>query len=339
MAKPRIGITMGDPAGIGPEIIVKALSKKELYQEILPVVFGNLDSMIDVFKFISSSLELNPINSLKEAKGRFGTIDLMNFSNIDLSDYKYGQINAKAGKASVEYVMKAIDMAKSEKIKAVVTGPIHKEAIAAAGYNYPGHTEIFAEKTDTKNYAMMLADKNMKVIHVSTHVSLRKACDLVKKERIFNVIKLADQAVKELGVSSPRIGVAGLNPHSGEKGLFGSEEMDEIRPAIEQAREENINVEGPISPDTIFPKVRGDQYDIAVVMYHDQGHIPMKVIGFEYDNTSDRWTSVSGVNTTIGLPFIRTSVDHGTAFDKAGKGHANEESMVEAIKMAANFIK
>jgi len=218
-----------------------------------------------------------------------------------------------------------------------VTGPIHKEAIKAAGSPYAGHTEIFAFRTKTKNYAMMLADKNLRVIHVSTHVSLRQACDLVKKERVLMVINLANKAMKDLGIKNPKIGVAGLNPHAGEGGLFGKEEIEEIIPAIVQAKKEGIDVEGPIPPDTIFSKTIGRQYNIAVVMYHDQGHIPMKVIGFKYNKETNKWSTMSGVNITVGLPIIRTSVDHGVAFGKAGEGRANEESMVEAIKMAINF--
>ena len=184
----------------------------------------------------------------------------------------------------------------------------------------------------------MLADENLRVIHVSTHVSLRQACDLVKKERVLTVIHLADKALKDLGIKRPKIGVAGLNPHAGEGGLFGKEEIEEIIPAIEQAKKEHITVDGPVPPDTIFSKVIGGQYDIAVVMYHDQGHIPMKVTGFKYNKSTNKWLSMSGVNVTVGLPIIRTSVDHGVAFGKAGEGRANEESMVEAIKMAIDFV-
>ena len=339
MNRPKIGITMGDPAGIGAEIIVKSLEKKELYEQSKPVVFGNSEVMKDAINFIPSNLNLNIVNSINDIKGQYGYIDVYEFNNINLNDYKYGEINKKAGKASIEYILKSIELAKKNEIDAIVTGPIHKEAINQAGYNYAGHTEILAEKTNTDNYAMMLTDGDLRVIHVSTHVSLRKACDLVKKDRVYNVIKLADNALKSLGINKPRIAVAGLNPHAGEQGLFGTEEIEEIRPAIELAKNDDINVSGPISPDTIFSKVIGGQYDIAVVMYHDQGHIPMKVSGFKYDNKLQKWSSVTGVNSTVGLPIIRTSVDHGTAFDKAGEGKANEKSMIQAIKMAINFVR
>ena len=337
MKRPIISITMGDPAGIGAEIVVKALGNEEIYKKSKPIVIGSKYVIDDALKFIPSNLKLNVIKNTEEIKGEFGIIDLIDLDNIKLDEFNYGKVSAKAGQASLEYIYKGIDLAMEGLVDAVVTGPIHKEAIKAAGSLYAGHTEIFASRTKTKNYAMMLADKNLRVIHVSTHVSLRQACDLVKKERVLTVIRLADKALKDLGIRYPKIGVAGLNPHSGEGGLFGNEEHKEIIPAIEQAKKENIIVDGPVPPDTIFSKVIGGQYNIAVVMYHDQGHIPMKVIGFKYNKSTNKWSTMSGVNVTVGLPIIRTSVDHGVAFGKAGEGRANEESMVEAIKMAINF--
>jgi len=339
MKRPIIGITIGDPAGIGAEITVRALSRKEIYKKSRPVVIGSKSVIKDAMKMIPSNLELNVINDIEEIKGEFGIIDLLDLDNIRLDEFKYGQVNVKAGQASLDYIYKGIDLAMAKQIDAVVTGPIHKESIKAAGSPHAGHTEIFATRTKTKDYAMMLADKHLKVIHVSTHVSLREACDLVKKERVLIVIRLADKALKDLGVKTPKIGVAGLNPHAGEGGLFGREEIEEIIPAIKQAQKVGINVEGPIPPDTIFSKVIGGQYDIAVVMYHDQGHIPMKVTGFKYNKKTNIWLSMSGVNVTVGLPIIRTSVDHGVAFGKAGEGRANEESMIEAIQMAVQFIR
>jgi 4-hydroxythreonine-4-phosphate dehydrogenase len=337
MQKPIIGITIGDPAGVGSEITVRALDRKEIYQKSKPLVIASKSVVEDAIRMISSNLQLNIIKNVEDAKGEYGTIDLLDMDNIKLDEFEYGKVSAKAGKASLDYIYKGIELAMAKKIDAVVTGPIHKESIKAAGSPHPGHTEIFATKTDTKDYAMMLADKHFRVIHVSTHVSLRKACDLVKKERVLTVIRLADKALKDLGIQQPKIGVAGLNPHAGEGGLFGNEEINEIIPAINQAKKDDINVEGPIPPDTIFSKVLGKQYDIAVVMYHDQGHIPMKVMGFKYDKKTNKWSSMSGVNVTVGLPIVRVSVDHGVAFGKSGEGRANEESMVEAIKMAIQF--
>lgn len=339
MKKPIISITMGDPAGIGAEIIVKALTKKEIYKKSKPIVIGSKYVIEDALKFIPSNLKLNVIKNVEEIKGEVGIIDLIDLDNIKLDEFNYGKVSAKAGKASLGYIYKGIDLAIKGLVDAVVTGPIHKEAIKAAGSLHTGHTEIFASLTETKNYAMMLVDNNLRVIHVSTHVSLRQACDLVKKDRVLTVIHLAEKALKDLGIENPKVGVAGLNPHAGEGGLFGKEELEEIIPAIEQAKKENITVDGPVPPDTIFSKVIGGQYDIAVVMYHDQGHIPMKVIGFKYNRETDKWSTMSGVNITVGLPIIRTSVDHGVAFDRAGEGRANEESMVEAIKMAIDFAR
>ncbi|HER24098.1 MAG TPA: 4-hydroxythreonine-4-phosphate dehydrogenase PdxA [Candidatus Atribacteria bacterium] len=338
MKKPIICITIGDPAGIGAEITVRALSKKEIYKRSKPVVIGSKSVIDDAIKFIPSNLKVNIIENMKEIRGEFGTIDLLDLDNIRLDEFDYGKVSEKAGKASLEYINRGIDLAMDGQADAVVTGPIHKESIKAAGSPHAGHTEIFATRTKAKDYAMMLADKHLKVIHVSTHVSLREACNLVKKDRVLTVIHLADQALKSLGVKDPKIAVAGLNPHAGEGGLFGREEIEEIIPAVKQAQKTGIRVEGPIPPDTIFSKVIGGQYDIAVVMYHDQGHIPMKVTGFKYNRKTNKWSSMSGVNVTIGLPIIRTSVDHGVAFGKAGEGRANEESMVEAIQMAIDFI-
>ena len=336
-AKPIISITMGDPAGIGAEIAVKALNKEEIYQIVKPVIIGSKSVIKDAQTFILSNSEINTIQNVKQIKGKFGTIDLLDLNNIKLDDFKYGEVGASAGRASIEYVFEAIDLAMRGEVDAVVTGPINKESINKAGYHYTGHTEIFAEKTYTKEYAMMLVSDEMKIVHVSTHVSISEAINRVKRERVLNVIRIANRAMKKLGVNEPKIGVAGLNPHAGEHGLFGNEEIDEIIPAIEDAVKDGINVDGPIPPDTFFTKLRGNQYDIAVAMYHDQGHIPIKVTGFNYDKTTNTWSSVTGVNITLGLPIIRTSVDHGTAYGKAGKGRANEGSLVDAIKMAVQF--
>ena len=238
------------------------------------------------------------------------------------------------GRASFEYVKAAINMAMGKAVDAIVTAPINKKSLRMAGLEYDGHTEILAEFTHTKNFAMLLASKHMHVIHVSTHCSLSEACRRVKKDRVYEVIKLADRGMRELGYSNPRIVVAGLNPHASEDGLFGQEEEMEIIPAIMQAKSEGYNVEGPLPPDTVFVKCQSGQYDIVVAMYHDQGHIPLKLSGFEYDWVQNKYNAVSGINCTIGLPIIRTSVDHGTAFGKAGEGRANEESMLDAIDAA-----
>jgi 4-hydroxythreonine-4-phosphate dehydrogenase len=335
--KPLIGISVGDPAGIGPEITAKALSLPEIYDLCRPLVVAEAEMMKEAIRFANLDLEVQTVSSPKEGFYQFGTIDLLDLKNIAGRIIKHKVISADMGKASFEYVKKVIKLAMAKEIDATVTGPISKEAINLAGFHYSGHTEIYADLTKTKDYAMMLMHNDFRVIHVSTHVSLREACDRVKKDRIYRVIKLGYDTVRRLEIENPRIAVAGLNPHAGESGMFGREEVEEIEPAIQQAQKEGFIVEGPIPPDTVFSKMQGGQYDLVVVMYHDQGHIPTKLIGFQYDDKTKTWGSMSGVNITCGLPIIRVSVDHGTAFGKAGEGRANPESMIQAIKIASQL--
>lgn len=331
LLRPILGITMGDPCGIGPEITAKALNNEDIYMSCRPIVIGSVDVLKRGIKSTNVSVKVNPISCLADAKYEFGIIDIFNQDVGDMSKLAYGQVSKQGGEAAYQAVEKVINLAMGGEIDATITGPLNKEALNMAGHHYSGHTEIYAELTRTKDYSMMLADDMLRVVHVSTHVSLRQACDCCKKERVFEVIELADKVCKGLGIEKPRIAVAGLNPHAGENGLFGKEEIEEIAPAIEKAVGKGIFAEGPLPADTVFSKARGGQYDIVVAQYHDQGHIPLKVLGFQYDAKADRWKSVSGVNITLGLPIIRCSVDHGTAFDKAGKGTANEESLINAI--------
>jgi len=337
MDRPLIGISVGDPAGIGPEITARALSLPEIHALCRPLVVAEAAMVKEAIQFSKLNLKIQTVSSPKEGLYQFGTIDLLDLKNINGKSIRYKTISAEYGRASFEFVKKVIELAMVKEIDATVTGPISKEAINLAGFHYSGHTEIYADLTRTKDYAMMLVHDQFRVIHVSTHVSLREACNRVKKDRVYRVIMLGYNAVKRLGVENPKIGVAGLNPHAGEKGLFGREETEEIEPAIQQAQKEGLNVEGPIPPDTVFSKMQGGQYDLVVVMYHDQGHIPTKLIGFQYDDKTKTWGSMSGVNITCGLPIIRVSVDHGTAFGKAGEGRANPESMIQAIKIAARL--
>ncbi|MFR8991931.1 MAG: 4-hydroxythreonine-4-phosphate dehydrogenase PdxA [Fusobacterium sp.] len=332
---PIIGITMGDPASIGPEISLKALNKKEVYEKCRPIIIGD-SSVIEKAKEYTelNNLKINSISKVSDALFEHGTIDVYDMNLVNTNDLELGKVSSAAGNAAFQYVKKVIELAMNNEINATVTNALNKEAINVAGHHFSGHTEIYAHYTDTKKYTMMLAHENLRVVHVSTHVSLREACDRCKKERVYEVIKIADEACKKLGIENPKIGVAGLNPHCGENGLFGTEEIDEIIPAIEKAQKENINVEGPIPPDTIFSKARGGWYDIVVAMYHDQGHIPLKLVGFVYNQKEKKWEAVAGVNITLGLPIIRTSVDHGTAFDQAGTGKANELSLINAIDYA-----
>jgi len=337
--RPILGISVGDPGGVGPEVTAKALDQRQIYEVCRPLVVGDVRVMEDVLRFIGLALKLNIIDRPRNGIYQHGTIDILHIPNMDLARLRYKQVTAEQGQASFEYVATVIDLALKREIDGTVTGPINKAAINTAGHHYAGHTEIYADLTATRDYAMMLVDGDFRVVHVSTHVSLREACERVKKDRIIRVIDLTYDALSKFGIPSPRIGVAGLNPHCGEGGIFGSEDHEEIRPAVEHAVKSGKNVEGPVPPDTVFPKMRGGTYDAVVVMYHDQGHIPVKLIGFQYDQKTGVWSTLAGVNVTLGLPIVRTSVDHGTAFGKAGEGRANPQSMIEAIRMAALLSK
>ncbi len=336
-SRPILGITMGDPAGIGPEIAAKALANKKVYEIAKPIIVGDAKVIAKAADIAKVNLKVRAVSQVSESLFEHGVVDVLDLKNVNIGTLEYGKVSSMAGKAAFEAIEKVIKLAMDSRIDATVTGPINKESLNLAGYHYSGHTEIFAEYTKTKEYTMLLVDGNMRVVHVSTHVSLKRACELVKKERILEVIQLANDVCKRLGIVNPAIGVAGLNPHSSEGGLFGDEEEKEIIPAIETAQSLGINAEGPVPADTLFSKVKGGMYDIAVAMYHDQGHIPIKVTGFVFNNQSQKWESVKGVNITLGLPIIRTSVDHGTAFDQAGKGTANEESLIHAIEYAVKL--
>jgi 4-hydroxythreonine-4-phosphate dehydrogenase len=283
-------------------------------------------------------MKINAISDIRDAVFQRGVLDVFDLRNKSLDSIAPGHISGLCGKAAFEAIKTAIELALNNEIQANVTGPIHKKSLHEANYPYSGHTEIYADLTKTEKYAMLLAEKNLRIVHVSTHVSLRKACDLVKKQRILDVIKLLDEHLAKLGLHERKIAVAGLNPHAGDFGLFGDEEQKEITPAIEEAKNRGFNVEGPVPPDTLFPKAIAGYYEGCVVMYHDQGHIPFKVAGFNWDNRTNKMEDVKGINVTLGLPIIRTSVDHGTAFDIAGKGFASENGMIEAINYAAKLV-
>jgi 4-hydroxythreonine-4-phosphate dehydrogenase len=330
---------VGDPGGIGPEITVKALNQKEIYDISRPLAVADYRVLEDALKFTDVNLTLNPVQKVSDARFDFGTVDILDLRNMPMDRLRYKEVTPEQGKASFEYVAKVIELAMTGKIDGTVTGPINKAAIHAAGHHFAGHTEIYATLTNTRDYCMMLTHGGFRVTHVSTHVSLREACDRVKKDRIIRVIDLTYKALKKLSVSAPKIAVAGLNPHCGEDGLFGHEDDQEIRPAVEHATREGKNVDGPVPADTVFSKMKGGMYDAVVVMYHDQGHIPTKLIGFQYDEQTGQWGEMSGVNVTLGLPIVRTSVDHGTAFGKAGEGRANPQSMIEAIRLGALLAK
>jgi 4-hydroxythreonine-4-phosphate dehydrogenase len=335
--KPIIGITMGDPASIGPEIAIKALLNQHIYDICRPLLVGDADVFNDIIKRLSLDAKINPINTVSDAKFEFGNIDVFDLQNVKLDKLVFGEVSAMAGNAAFGAVQKVIELAMAGKIDATVTGPINKKSINEAGHYFAGHTEIYAHFTNTSKYAMLLVEDNLKVIHVSTHVSLRQACDLVKKERILEVVELLFNGLISLGETNRKIGIAGLNPHAGDSGLFGTEDAEEILPAVEEALLRGYDVEGPVPPDTLFAKAATGAYGGVVAMYHDQGHIPFKLSGFKWDAEKQQMASVKGVNITLGLPIIRTSVDHGTAFEIAGKGIASPDAMTLAIESAVQL--
>jgi len=339
--KPTLAITMGDPAGIGPEIIAKTLDDKETYMVCNPLVIGDISAMKMGLEVAQLSLKINPIETPSEAIFNYGTIDLIDLHNLDPERIEMGKPAAMTGAASAQYVIHAADLALENKVDAIVTAPLNKEALHLGGYKYPGHTELLAEKSESKEYAMMLATGNLRVVHVTTHIPFREISENLTSDRIYTTIRIAHDACLSLGIEKPRIAVAGLNPHSGDSGLFGDEEARIITPAINTALNAGLNVDGPVPPDTVFGKAVGGQYDIVVALYHDQGHIPVKLLGMKYDEATGKWDSVSGVNITLGLRFIRTSVDHGTAYGKAGRreGTANPDSLKEAIQYAVQIAE
>jgi 4-phospho-D-threonate 3-dehydrogenase / 4-phospho-D-erythronate 3-dehydrogenase len=339
MTRPTIAITMGDPASIGPEIAVKALLKQSIHDICKPLMVGDAKVFEQIIDKLQLPAKVNAVSKVSDAKFELGAIDVFDLSITDISKLQFGKIDAVCGEASFQAVKKAIELALSKEVDATVTGPINKKSINEAGHHFAGHTEIYAHYTGTKKYAMLLVEDNINVIHVSTHVSLRQACDLVKKERIVQVIELIVDGLKRLGKSNLKIGVAGLNPHAGDSGLFGTEDDLEILPAVEEARRLGYEVEGPVPPDTMFAKAAQGAYGGVVAMYHDQGHIPFKLAGFKWNAEKQMMDSVKGVNITLGLPIIRTSVDHGTAFEIAGKGIASADAMELAIESAVQLSK
>ncbi|MEK5325835.1 4-hydroxythreonine-4-phosphate dehydrogenase PdxA [Aeribacillus sp. FSL M8-0254] len=326
--KPIIGITMGDAAGIGPEIIVKALQNRSIYEQCNPLVIGDAKILERAARITNSKLTIHPISSVKEATYQYSTIDCIDL-NLLPANLSFGQVSAAAGDAAFQFLKRAIELAKNGYIQAICTAPLNKEALHKGGHLYPGHTEILADLTGTQDYAMMLSSPKLKVIHITTHVGLIKAIEMINPDRTYKVIKLAHETLTRAGKENPSIAVCGINPHAGENGLFGNgEEEEKLIPGIQKAQVEGINATGPYPADTLFYRaVRGD-FDIVVACYHDQGHAPIKVLGLE-----------AGVNITVGLKggIIRTSVDHGTAFDIAGKNLTDERSMLEAIRAAVEL--
>lgn len=315
---------MGEPGGIGPEVIVKALSSAKIRGCCAPVVIGNAEVMKEAVKLTGLPLKVRSISNLSESKPAIGIIEVLDVKSP--SSFKKNTPSKNAGKAVVSYIEKAVELALRNEVSAIVTAPISKESLKMAGCKWPGHTELLAELTETKNFAMMFASDKLKLILATIHIPLKNVPKLIKEALVLKTITLAQRGMKELGVDAPRIGVAGLNPHAGEAGIFGDEEIKAIIPAINKAKKMGLNVSGPFPPDVIFHKAYNGDFDIVVCMYHDQGLIPFKMLAFD-----------TGVNVTLGLPIIRTSPDHGTAFDIAWQNKANPSSMIEAIKLASKI--
>jgi 4-hydroxythreonine-4-phosphate dehydrogenase len=338
VSNPVLGVTMGDPAGVGPEIIAKAAAEPRVRAASRPLIVGAASAMREALALVGSPLTVHAVSRVADCRWADGTLEVLDLANVDMATLPRGEVSAAAGRAAYAYIETAVELATARAIDAIVTAPINKEALAAAGVQHSGHTEILARLSGTSDFAMLLMGRELKVIHVTTHVALRRVPDLVTRERVLTTIRLAQRTMRGLGKAGARIAVAGLNPHAGEDGLFGDEEQTAIIPAIEAARAEGLTVIGPLPADTLFSRARGGEFDIVVAMYHDQGHIPVKTLGFEYDERTKKWTGLSGVNVTVGLPFLRVSVDHGTAFDRAWKGIANPESMIEAIDVAVAML-
>jgi len=323
---PLLAITMGDPAGVGPEVIVKALEHDEVWRACRPVVIGDAQWMSQAARIVGTTRAVRRIVNIVEA-GTRQAIEVLDLANVPAS-FVRGRVSAEGGRAAYEYIEQAVRLALGRQVEAIVTAPLNKEALHAAGKQYAGHTEILADLCGVKGTVMLLTCERLRVSHVSTHVSLRDALTRLTTERVMRVIQLTHDALVRMGIAAPRLAVAGLNPHAGEGGLFGDEEEKIIAPAVRAAQHAGLNVAGPLPPDTIFWRATQGEFDAVIAMYHDQGHIPMKLLGF-----------FDGVNVTLGLPIIRTSVDHGTAFDIVGTGRADERSMVAALLLAAKMAR
>jgi 4-hydroxythreonine-4-phosphate dehydrogenase len=326
MRKPIIAIPLGDPAGIGPEIVVKSLADEAVLREADCVVIGAKKVIEKAMEMTGTELNIHVIDTPKEGNYQEGTLNLIDLDNISPDDYEMGVISGKCGYASFEFIKKSIELANAHLVDAVATTPINKESLRAGNVNFIGHTEIFGELTGTKDPLTMFEVRNMRVFFLTRHVSLVKACQMLTKERVIDYVIRCTEALKKLGVTEGTMAIAGLNPHSGEHGLFGYEEVNEIFPAVDELKKMGYDVEGPVSADSVFHLALQGNYNSVLSLYHDQGHIATKTLDFE-----------KTIAVTNGLPFLRTSVDHGTAFNIAGKGIASAVSMKEAIHVAAKY--
>lgn len=325
---PLLALTQGDPCGVGAEVIVRALADPSLRQVCRPLVVGHPDLLSRAVQLCDVDLEIRPVAAPREAVGRAGAIDVWNPVAADLSALEVGQVCAEGGRLAVEWVVAAIEQALADQVGGIVTAPLNKEAMNRAGFAYAGHTELLGERTGTRDFRMMLASDRLNVIHASTHVALARVPEALTAERLDVTLLLAWQALLDLGIAEPRLAVAGLNPHCGEAGLFGTEDEERVTPAVERARKRGWNAVGPIPADTLFLRAWQGEFDGVVALYHDQGHIPVKLVAF-----------AEAVNVTLGLPIVRTSVDHGTAFDIAGQGTADGTNMACAIRLGARMAR
>jgi 4-phospho-D-threonate 3-dehydrogenase / 4-phospho-D-erythronate 3-dehydrogenase len=321
-----IAIPMGDPAGIGPETTVKALNKPEIYEVCSPLVIGHTQVLENAMKMTNVNLEIHEITDPSEGKYEYGTIDVISLNNLDVETLELGKVQAQCGKAAYEYIETSVKLALDGKVSALATTPINKESLKAANVPFIGHTEILAALTNSEDPLTMFEVRNMRIFFLTRHLSLKDAIAAMTKERVYDYLIRCDKALQRLGVEKRKIAVAALNPHGGENGLFGREEIDEITPGIQMAVEKGIDAVGPVPADSVFHHALTGRYDAVLSLYHDQGHIAAKMADFERT-----------ISITNGLPFLRTSVDHGTAFDIAGKGIASSVSMEEAIKLAAKY--
>ncbi len=326
MNRPIIGITIGDPAGIGPEITVKTLQNKTVYDVCKPIVIGDAAIIEEAAKICSIPMHLHRVVNPAEGTYDPGTIDIMDMNTPGIGSRVVGKIQGACGKAAFEYIRKSVESALAHELAAVATGPVNKEAFREGGVEFIGHTEILAELADAHDPLTMFEVRNLRVFFLSRHVSLRKACDMVTKDRLLDYIHRCSAALRQLGADDGIMAVAGLNPHNGEHGLFGNEEVLHIEPAVREAQRLGYRVEGPLSPDSVFHQALQGKYSAVLSLYHDQGHIATKTLDFERT-----------VSLTLGLPFLRTSVDHGTAFDIAGTGKASPVSLTEAVLVAAKY--
>jgi 4-hydroxythreonine-4-phosphate dehydrogenase len=326
VSEPVVAITMGDPAGVGPEIIAKAMAEPSLREHARLVVIGSAARLQQAVELVHGALAVRPIARLSEARFDPDAIDCLDVPGIG-TDLPWGELSAEAGEAAYRYIEKAVELALAGEIDAICTAPLNKAALHLAGHRYPGHTELLAELTGTPEVSMMLTAPRMRVIHVTTHVGLVDAIERIDGDLVYRTIARGNELLTRMGIERPTIGVCAINPHAGENGLFGrGEEAEKIAPGIERARAEGIDAVGPLPADTLFFRAGRGEFDLVVAMYHDQGHGPVKVLGIE-----------NGVNVTVGLPVVRTSVDHGTAFDIAGKNRADHASMLEAVRQAVEL--